>query len=215
MSLTLYYHPLSSFCWKALIGLYEREIRFEKRMVDLSNQGEREAFAKVWPIAKFPVLHDDRTQQTWPESSILLEHVDGRVEGGTRLIPSDPEHALTCRLRDRFFDLYIHLPMQRIVGDRLRPEGKRDPMGVDQARAQIETAYGVAEQFLEAGPWAMGSAFTLADCAAFPALYYANKVAPWADRWPSIASYFARLSTRPSVARVLEEAGPYLKMFPE
>jgi glutathione S-transferase len=214
MSLTLYFHPLSSFCWKALIGLYELGIPFEKHLVDLSNEEARAAFARLWPIAKFPVLRDDARGRTLPESTILLEYADRLGPGRRRLLPDDPERALACRLRDRLFDAYVHVPMQAIVGDRLRPEGKRDPYGVERARAQIEAAYGEADAAIGEGPWALGDAFTLADCSAMPALFYADKVAPLGDRWPSLSAYLARLTRRPSVARVLDEAAPYFAMFP-
>ncbi|HEY6461995.1 MAG TPA: glutathione S-transferase family protein [Polyangiaceae bacterium] len=214
MKLTLHYHPLSSYCWKALVGLYELDLPFEKHLVDLSNDAERAAFAALWPLAKFPVLRDHDHDRTVPESSILLEYADSLRPGGLRLVPADPARALTCRLRDRFYDLYVHAPMQKIVGDKLRPEGKRDPFGVEQARAQLETAYGVADDQLREGPWAMGADFTLADCSAMPALHYGNRVAPFGGRWKNVAAYLARLEKRPSVARVLEEAKPYMTMFP-
>jgi glutathione S-transferase len=214
VSLTLLFHPLSSFCWKALIGLYELDVPFEKHIVELSNESERAAFARSWPIAKFPVLRDEARDRTVPESSVLLEYVDLLRPGPARLLPADPARALECRLRDRLYDLYIHLPMQKIVGDRLRPEGARDAFGVAQAKAQMETAYALADGQLRGGPWSMGDDFTLADCAAMPALFYGDKVVPFAGRWRHLEAYFARLSKRPSVARVLEEARPYFAMFP-
>jgi glutathione S-transferase len=214
MSLTLHYHPLSSFCWKALVGLYELGIPFEKHLVDLSDPTERAAFTRLWPIAKFPVLHDGARDRTVPESSILLEYADALSDGPQRLIPRDPWLALECRLRDRLYDAYIHAPMQKIVGDRLRAEGARDPLGVEQARAQMETAYALADEHVSGGPWAMGREFTLADCAAMPALYYGNKVTPFEGRWKHLTAYFERLKRRPSVARVLGEAEPYFHMFP-
>ncbi len=213
MSLTLHFHPLSSFCWKTLIGLYELEMPFEKHLVDLSDEAARAAFLRLWPMGKFPVLRDEARDRTVPESTIILEYVD-RLSPSARLIPTDPDRAIECRLRERFYDAYIHLPMQKIVGDRLRPADRRDALGVEQARAQIETAYAVADDALREGPWAMGADFTIADCAALPALFYGDKVAPLGKRWPSVAAYLERLKGRPSVARVLEEAEPYLKMFP-
>jgi glutathione S-transferase len=214
MSLTLHFHPLSSFCWKALVGLYELEIPFEGHLVDLSDAAARAAFLQLWPIGKFPVLRDEARDRTVPESTIILEYVDRLSPRKAPLIPTDPARALECRLRDRLYDAYIHLPMQKIVGDNLRPEGAKDPFGVEQARAQLETAYALADGQLRQGPWAMGDDFTLADCSAMPALFYANKVAPFGARWPSLAAYFERLKGRPSVARVLAEAEPYMKMFP-
>jgi glutathione S-transferase len=212
--LTLHFHPLASFCWKALIGLYELDVPFEKHLVDLSNPAARDEFTRLWPLAKFPVLRDEARRRTVPESTTLLEYVDRVSTGPRRLIPADPDLALECRLRDRLYDLYIHLPMQKVVGDRLRPAEARDPLGVEQARAQMETAYAVADEHVRLGPWAMGADFTLADCAAMPALFYANKVAPFEGRWKNLEAYLARLEARPSVARVLREAEPYFHMFP-
>ena len=58
MALTLYYHPIASFCWKALIALYETNTPFQPLLVDLGDPASRDAFAKLWPPAKFPVLHE-------------------------------------------------------------------------------------------------------------------------------------------------------------
>jgi len=209
MSLTLYYHPLSSFCWKALIGLYELDVAFDKHIVDLGDEAARSALLEIWPMGRFPVLRDDARDRAIPESTIILEYADRQH----RLVPTDPDRALECRLRDRFYDLDIHVPMQKIVGDRRRPEGQRDALGVAQARTQIEAAYAIADDQLRGGAWAAGDSFTLADCAAAPALFYANKVVPFAAH-RNVASYFARLGARPSFARVLDEAQPYMAMFP-
>lgn len=214
MALKLYYHPLASFCWKALIGLYELDIPFEKRMVDLSNEAERAALERLWPIVKFPVLQDDATGETWPESSIILEHVAG-IAPQRGLLPSDPKRALRCRLHDRIYDAYIHAPMQTMVANRLRAEADRDRVGIEEARRQIERSYAVVENFVGDGPWSLGADFTVADCSAMPALYYGDKVVPLSDRYPKTRAYLARLSERPSVARVLAEAQPYFALFPQ
>ena len=129
MSLTLHFHPLASFCWKALIALYENDTPFAPNMVDLGNAAERAALLKLWPIGKFPVLRDDARNQTIPESSIIIEYLDRHYPGRTQFIPADPDLAWQTRLRDRFYDLYLHLPMQKIMVDRLRPEGKGIRMG--------------------------------------------------------------------------------------
>jgi len=215
MSLTLHFHPLSSFCWKALIALYENDTPFEPRLVDLGNETERAALLKLWPIGKFPVLRDDAKDRTIPESSIIIEYLDTYYPGRTRLIPADPKLALQTRLRDRFYDLYVHLSVQKIVGDRLRPEGKKDPHGVEEAKARIQSCYGMIDREVAAKTWAMGEAFSLADCAASPALFYANKVMPFGDTHKNVTAYFERLKARPSFARVIKEAEPYLGMFPQ
>src|SRR5882672_9183245 len=143
MSLTLHFHPLASFCWKALIALYENDTPFAPNMVDLGNAAERAALLKLWPIGKFPVLRDDAKDRIIPESSIIIEYLDRHYPGRTRFIPADPDLGRQTRLRDRFYDLYIHLPMQKMVGDRLRPAGKGDPYGVAEAKARIHSCYGM------------------------------------------------------------------------
>jgi glutathione S-transferase len=212
--LTLYYHPLSSFCWKALIALYENGTPFTPVMVDLSNETERAALLKLWPIGKFPVLRDDAKDRILPESSIIIEYLDSEYPGVTRFIPAEAKAALQTRLRDRFYDLYVHLPMQKVVGDRLRPADAKDPHGVDEAKSRIESCYGMIDKELAGKTWAMGETFGLADCAAAPALFYASKVAPFGTH-ANVAAYLDRLKARPSFARVLKEAEPYFKMFPQ
>jgi glutathione S-transferase len=118
------------------------------------------------------------------------------------------------RLRDRFFDLHLHLQMQKVVGDVLRPEGSKDPFGVEQAKAAMTTALGVVEQEIASTQWIMGDAFTMADCAAAPALFYANKVLPFSATHPNTMAYLERLMARAAFARVLKEAEPYFHMFP-
>ncbi|WP_028349199.1 glutathione S-transferase family protein [Bradyrhizobium murdochi] len=215
MSLTLHFHPLASFCWKALIALYENDIPFRPNLVDLGNPAERAALLKLWGIGKFPVLRDDARDQTVPESSIIVEYLDSYYRGRVRLIPEDPARALQTRLRDRFYDLYVHLPMQKIVTDRLRPEGKRDPYGVEEARAQLHTSYAMADQQMKNGGWAMGEDFSLADCAAVPSLFYGNMAVPFGEAQKNLSAYLERLKARPSVARVLKEAEPYFQMVPK
>jgi len=135
MALTLYYHPLSSFCWKTLIALYEAEIAFEPRLVNLGDPADRAAFQAVWPLAKFPVLRDEARGETVPESSVIVDYLAQHYPSARSLIPADPDAARRVRLKDRLIDNYIHLPFQQIVGERLRPEGQHDPFGVEQNRA--------------------------------------------------------------------------------
>ncbi|MBR1147824.1 glutathione S-transferase family protein [Bradyrhizobium sp. AUGA SZCCT0431] len=215
MSLTLHFHPLASFCWKALIALYENDIPFTPKLVDLGNPAERAALLQLWPIGKFPVLQDDARGEIVPESSIVIEYLDRHYPGRTRLIPADADKALQTRLRDRFFDLYVHLPMQKIMIDRLRPEGRKDPHGVEEARAQLRTSYAMIEHQMISGIWAMGDDFSLADCAAAPSLFYGSMVVPFGEDQSNLAAYFGRLKARPSFARVLKEAEPYFGMVPK
>jgi glutathione S-transferase len=214
-SLKLYFHPLSSFCQKVLVALYENDTPFEPHIVDLRDETSRAEFKKIWPIGKFPVLRDDAKDRTIPESSIIIEYLAQHYPGQTPLMPADSELARQTRLRDRFFDLYVNVPMQKVVTDRLRPAGKNDPHGVDEAKALLQTALGMIDEAMDTKTWAMGDTFSMADCAAAPSLFYANMVMPLDDSHKNAARYLDRLMARPSFARVVVEAQPYLALFPK
>lgn len=212
MSLILHYHPLSSYCWKVLIPLYEAGVAFTPHLVDLGNPASRGAFLSLWPIGKFPVIETDG--EVVPESTPIIEWLSLRYPSAASLIPVDPEAALQVRRWDRFFDLYVHAPMQQITGDRLRPPDARDPLGVERARAGMAVALDVAEAHMAGRVFVAGESFSLADCAAAPALHYGNRVVPFGPDRPNLSAYLARLEERPSFARVLAEAAPYAHLFP-
>ncbi len=214
MSLTLYFHPLSSFCQKVLIALYENDTPFTPHIVDLGDAASRAEFLAVWPIGKFPVLRDERRDRTVPESSIIIEYLDRHYPGRRPLLPADPDLALLVRQWDRFYDLNVNEPMQRIVADRLRPPGRNDPFGVEQARTRLRTALAVVDREMAWKTWAVGDGFSMADCAAAPALFYADKVMPFGDAHRNASRYFQRLMEQPSYTRALKEAQQYLKLFP-
>jgi glutathione S-transferase len=213
VTLVLYQHPFASYCQKALIALYELDLPFESHLVE-GEEGRAE-LARVWPMAGMPVLRDEDADLTLPESTTIVEYLDGLAPDGPALVPADAGEALQARLWDRFGDHHLSTPMQKIVGDELRPEGGRDPEGVAEARRVLETAYGVLDARLADRPWAGGETFTVADCAIFPPLFYLRAIHRWdtAGR-RNISRYYRDLLARPSVARVVEEARPYRALFP-
>jgi glutathione S-transferase len=214
MPLELYFHPLASFCHKALIALYENRIAFEPIIVDLGDQRSAAAFRAVWPMAKMPVLRDDARNCTVAESTVVVEYLDAFYAGARRLVPADPDRAWQTRMWDRVFDHYVQEPMQKIVTDRLRPAGSSDAFGVEQAKAQLREVYDLIDRQIESKTWAVGEDFTLADCSAAPALFYADTVVPFGRTQSNLTAYLDRLMARPSFARVLAEAEPYFGMFP-
>lgn len=210
MPLTLYAHPFAAYCWKALIALYENATPFTYRVVeDAAGWAELES---LWPIRKFPLLRDG--EATILESSIIIEYLMRHYPGASGLIPQDDDAALTVRFMDRFFDNYVMTPMQTLVADRMRTQSERDAIGVAAAGKMLNVAYGWLEKRLTPLGWASGGSFSLADCAAAPALFYADWVHPIDDRFPAVRAYRARVLARHSVARVVDEARPYRKLFP-
>lgn len=210
MSLTLYYHPLSSYCHKVLIALYEAGTVFTAQIIDLGDADQREVLRSHWPLCKFPVLHDSVHDRSLPESSAIIEYLDHYYPGERPLIPPDWDSALEVRLWDRIFDNYVHTPMQQIVGDRLQ-QAHADLSG---QRALLEAAYCVIDRQVALHTWAAHDDFTLADCAAAPALFYANILQPLPSALSHLRNYFDRLMDRPSVRRVLDEARPYFHLYP-
>lgn len=215
MNLALHYHPLSSFCWKVLIPLYENGTPFEPKMLNLQDPAEVAAFRALWPVGKMPILVDEAHDRIIPETSIIIEWLDRHHRGAVRFVPEDAELAHEARLWDRIYDLYVQQPMQRIVFDRIRPPEQKNPAMVADERELLRRTMAMVDAHLQDKHWATGEHFTLADCAAAPALFYADKVEPFGGRWPSALSLLERLKARPSVARVLREAEPYFQYFPK
>jgi glutathione S-transferase len=214
MALTLYMHPLSSYCHKALIALYENAVAFTPHVVNLGDPAERDSFLELWPIGKFPVLRDDARNQTIPESTTIIEYLARHYPGPVELIPRDSELAAQVRATDRFYDLHVHDPLQRIIADKLRPAERRDPIGVSDAQERLRTSLRIADRQLQTRQWAIGELFSMADCAAAAPLFFINEMTPLAQEFAHVNAYLQRLMKRPSYARALLEAQPYMSFFP-
>ncbi len=212
MPLLFYGHPFSSYCQKVLIALYENDVPFDFRVVGPENPDVAAEWASLWPLRKFPVLVDDG--RTVVESSIIIEHLQLRHGGPVRLIPDDPETALEVRFMDRFFDNHVMSAMQVPVFEALRPDGGRKAEALAKAAEALDTAYGWLEARLAGRKWAVGDAFSLADCAAAPSLFYADWVREIGPAFPNVRAYRSRLLARPSFARAVDEARPFRPYFP-
>lgn len=212
MTIKLYAHPFSSYSQKVLIALYENGTPFSYRLLGPDDPSAYEELSRLSPLKRFPVLLDG--EQPILESSAIIEHLQHRHPGPVRLIPEDHGAAIEARMLDRIFDNYVMTPMQKIVGDFLRSGNNRDPFGVAEAKASLEKIYAWLDQKLAGRTWATGRGFGLADCAAAPSLFYADWVQPIAPSLGTLTAYRARLLARPSVARAIDEARPYRKLFP-
>jgi len=210
MSLRLYYHPLASFCHKVLIALYENSTVFDRRIINLRDDADRAELLALWPIGKFPVIRDLARKRDLAESSIIIEYLDRFFAGERPLIPGEWEDALQVRLWDRFFDNYLQGPLQQIVGDRMR--GANGDMSKE--RTTLETAYRMIDEQMISRTWVASRGFSMADCAAAPALFYTSTLQPFPQKLGHLRAYFDRLMERPSVQRVIEEAKPYFPLYP-
>ena len=212
MTLQLFAHPFSSYCWKVLIALYENGLPFDLRMLDPDHPDDGAEWARLWPLKKMPVLLDgDRALM---ETSAIIEYLHLFHPGPVRLIPADPDAVVEARMLDRIFDNYVMTPVTTLVLDAMREDARRDAQGVEEARAMLGTAYAWLDERLSGREWAIGGDFTLADCAAAPSLFYADWAHPIPDAHAALRAYRARLLARPSVARAVDGGRPYRAFFP-
>ena len=212
MTLQLFGHPFSSYTQKVLVALYENATPFTFRMLSEDDAATYAEFAALWPVKRFPILTDGDT--TVLEATTVIEYLAVHHPGPVALIPADPAAAVTARMMDRFFDNYISTPQQKLVFDRIRPEADRDAYGCAEARTMLDTAYAWLDRTMADRPWAAGESFTLADCAAAPALFYADWSYPFGDRFPHVTRYRQNLLARPSFARAVDGGRPYRHYFP-
>ena len=206
--LPLYGHPISSYTWKVLAALYENDTPFAFVTVDQNTYAD---FIAKWPMGKFPILLDRGRMIT--ETSVIVEYLDAYYPGRTRLAPKDFDTALEVRRWDRVFD-HLNTTMSKIVVDNIRPEGQRDPYGVEEAKRIIGGIYTVIETQLGDRAFIVGDALTLADCSAAPSLWYAARNAPLDGAFPRIAAYLERLKAWPAFARAVKEAEPLFHLYP-
>jgi glutathione S-transferase len=210
MSYTLYAHPFSSYCWKAYIALYEKELPFEHRIVESA-----EAMAdlrKHWPLGKFPVLEDEGVAIF--ESTTIIEYLDLRHYERAPLLPANAIDALDVRFMDRIFDNHVMTPMNAIVTEYLINREVPDRSRIEKGEAALDAIYAWLDIRLAGRSWACSHGFSLADVAAAPSLFYADWVRPIPETMPALKAYRARLNERPSVARCIENARPYRGYFP-
>lgn len=211
-TLELYGHPFASFVWKPLIALYERDVPFTFRMIDPDHPEHQARIAVLSPTGQFPALIDGDMKIT--QSNSVIEYLDLYHGSAEPMVPTDPREALEARMMADIFDDYVNAPMQRIVGDALRDAAERDPRGVADAHAALERSYAWLDTRLQGKQWAACDRFTIADCAAAPALFYSDWVHPIGETLTALTAYRARLLAHRSVARVVDEARPYRRFFP-
>lgn len=207
----LYGHPFSSFTWKPLIALYERDVPFTFRMVSPDEPDNQRRIASLSPSGQFPALVDGEQEIT--QSNAIIDYLD-RFGSAPPMVPTDGDAAIEARMLADIFDDYVNVPMQRIVAEAFRGESEKDPRGVADARSVLSRTYKWLERRIGGRTWGTGDRFTIADCAAAPALFYADWVEPIPDALPALRAYRQRLLDRPSVARVVDEARPYRGFFP-
>jgi glutathione S-transferase len=211
MTHRIHYHVASTYCQKVLLAHYEKGIAFEPVLVNMPDPAARAEYKKLYPLGKIPLLTGD--DLFIPESTIIIEYLENEYpDAGTRLIPADKTAARRVRFKDRVYDQYLNDPVSTLFFETQKPEGKRNEEAVAKARGTIDVVYGLMEKSLESASFLSGDSYTMADCAAFAPLFYAQRLHPWAQH-KNIAAYFARVVERPSAKKLLAELLPALEKF--
>lgn len=208
----LFAHPFSSFCWKVLIALYENDTPFTFRMLGPDHPDNAAEWMRRWPLMKMPVLIEG--ERTVVETDAIIEYLDRFHPGPMRLLPTGADAAVEARMMTRIADDYVITPLMKLVSDSMRPADAHDRIGVDEAREQLRSIYAWLDGHLAGRTWTAGDAFTIADCALAPAIFYADWAEPIAGHHATLRAHRARLLARPSMARCVDEARPYRPLFP-
>jgi len=210
VTLALYGHPFSSYTWKALIALYANETPFEFREVGPEHPEHVEIVQSAGPLGKFPVLADG--EHLVFETSPIIEYLDAHYPGDHRFVPSDTDAGIVVRMLDRVFDHYVMNVAQIVVDEHIRSGTAADPARCEEARAKLRRVYDWLENWLQSSP--QREQITLVECAAAPALFYADWIEEIGDARPRLKAWRTHLLSTPAVARCVDDARPYRSWFP-
>lgn len=206
----LYFNPLSTYSQKVLIALYEKGIEFEPEIVNLFSPEGKAEYKKISPIGKVPLMIlPEKDGWQVPESTSIIEYLDQKYDEQPKLIPSDPDAARQTRFFDRMNDLYVANSFGTIFFGAMKPADKQDAEAIAGAKEKLDICYGHLDTMLEKNTWLGGDAFTMADCSLIPSLGYLRQTYPF-EKYKNLTAYWNRAAERPSVARVLKEAEPWL-----
>jgi len=209
--LQLFGHPFSSYTWKALIPLYAGALPFTFCMLGPEHAENQAVVQQRTPAGKFPLLLDG--EKAVFEATGIIEYLAATRPECRTLLPADPTAAAHMRMLDRVFDNYVMGNMLRVVQAHLTAPASPDQAEIAAARQALARAYRWLETWLEAE--GEPPAVTLVTCAAAPSLFYADWVLPIAaESCPRLAAWRAALLALPPVARCVDDARPYRKLFP-
>ena len=208
--LALYGHPFSSYTWKALIALYASGIPFDFRNVDETHPENAVVVAATGPLGKFPVLAENGRRVF--EATAIIEYLVAHHPAAASLLPSDPKAAVVTRMMDRVFDNYVMGPMQEVVAAYIRRPDSPEPDVLARSRDQLDRSYAWLDKWLDGHPY--GESVSLVECAAAPALFYADWVHPIPSSFTRLLRFRAHLLALPAMARCVDDARPFRSYFP-
>lgn len=163
-------------------------------------------FLAINPIGKIPVLKLDDGSHL-PESNVILEYLDDKFPEPP-LRPATPEGRARMRLLMQIGDLYVFAAISKLFRQ-MNPE-KRDAEAVEQGFADLAKALANLEHNLGDKRFAVGDAYSLADCSLVPVLFFVAVMEKSFERKGSfgngkLAAYWAEIRHDDVTARVIAE----------
>jgi len=163
-------------------------------------------YLKIYPMGKTPALEVDG--EIIGESEVINELLEESFPNPP-LLPKEPKPRARVRGISRFHDLYLEPPLRALFPQASAKE--RDRKLIAEKLAELNLRLDQLEAKLSTGPFAMGSAFTFADCALAPTFFFANLMLPmlgskpFTEGRPKLAAWWSQVQKRPAVEKVLAE----------
>ncbi|MBI3524217.1 MAG: glutathione S-transferase family protein [Betaproteobacteria bacterium] len=201
----LYHGDASPFAARIRLAIYRKGLPVELALRPRGEPGMSE-FRALNPIGKIPALQlSDGT--LLPESVTILEYLEDKFPDPP-LAPPGAEARARMRLIGRLSDLYVFPALSRL--SELTKLKQREPHVVAEVLTDVRKALGYVEYYLADGPFALGAAYTLADCALAPLLSYVEPLGKAVGAEDllgegKLQAYWACLRADATTARVLEE----------
>jgi glutathione S-transferase len=197
--LKLYNYPDCPFCQKVRVVLAEKDLEYEKVLVDLRKQDQKTPeFLQLNPYGKVPVLVDEDTVVY--DSTIINEYLDEEYPIPA-LMPEDSQSKALVRTLEDYCDNSFIPPTTVLLAQALKPEGERDEQRVEQAREELRRCLYFLREKLDGKQYLVGSQFSLADAAFAPRMIVLGRLGfEFEPALAPVQQWVERIRARPSVA---------------
>jgi glutathione S-transferase len=197
--LKLYNYPDCPFCQKVRVVLAEKDLEYEKVLVDLRKQDQKTPeFLQLNPYGKVPVLVDEDTVVY--DSTIINEYLDEEYPIPA-LMPEDSQGRAQVRTLEDYCDNSFIPPTTVLLAQALKPEGERDEPRVEQAREELRRCLYYLREKLDGRQYLVESQFTLADASFAPRMIVLGRLGfEFEPALAPVQQWVERIRARPSVA---------------
>jgi glutathione S-transferase len=195
--IVLYDYPDCPFSQKVRVVLVEKDLEFERKLVDLRRNEQRSAeFLKLNPHGKVPVLVDEDV--VIYDSTIINEYLDEEYPNPA-LMPEDSAGRSRVRMLEDLADNLFIPRVDIVLTEYHKPEAERDAEKIKRFQGEILQLLRRLEPLLADRQYLVGE-FSLADVAFVPRLIILPQLGVELDAGlQNVSAWVARLRERPSV----------------